>query len=131
MMYDFWDMKCDRQNILSFWTTFCPFTPLTTWKVKILKNWKKHLEILSFYMCVPQIMIRWCTVPEIRWMTDVIVISHFGLFFALSFHFPISPKNQNLKKKLKNAWRYHHFTIMYQKSWSYAILFLRYGAWQM
>ena len=22
-----WDMKCDRQNVLSFWTIFCPFTP--------------------------------------------------------------------------------------------------------
>ena len=28
-------------------------------------------------------MIRWCTVPEIRCVTDVIVISYFGLFFAL------------------------------------------------
>ena len=28
-------------------------------------------------------MIRWCTVPEIRCMADVIVISYFGLFFAL------------------------------------------------
>ena len=28
-------------------------------------------------------MIRWCTVPEIRCVTDVIVISYFRLFFAL------------------------------------------------
>ena len=27
--------------------------------------------------------------------------------------------------------RYYHFTKVYQKSWSYATLFLRYGAWQM
>ena len=52
---------------LSFWI-FCPFTPLKTQKIKILKKWKKHLEI------------------------------------------------------------YHHFTEVYQKSWSYAIKFLRYGA---
>ena len=26
---------------LSFWTAFSPFTPLRTWKVKVLKNWKK------------------------------------------------------------------------------------------
>ena len=58
--------KHDGQNFLSFWTVFCPFTPLTTWKIKILKNWKK-------------------------------------------------------------VWRYHHFTQVYQKSWSYPILFLRYG----
>ena len=45
-----------------------------------------------------------------------------------NFHYNC-PKNQNLKKQ-KNAWRYH-FIRVYQKLWSYAILFLRYGAWQM
>ena len=53
MMYGSWDMECDGQNFLSFWTVFCPFTPLTTQKIKILKKWKKHLEILSFYTSVP------------------------------------------------------------------------------
>ena len=28
MMYDSWNMECDRQNFLSFWTVFCPFTSL-------------------------------------------------------------------------------------------------------
>ena len=31
----------------------------------------------------------------------------------------------------KNTRRYHHFTQVYQKSWSYAIQFLRYGAQRM
>ena len=83
MMYGSWDMEHDRQNFLSFWTIFCPFTPLTTQKIKILKKWKKHLEISSFYTSVPKIMIICYTVPEIWCMTDVIVIFHFGLFFAL------------------------------------------------
>ena len=51
MMYSFWDMEEDRHNFLSFWTSFCHFTPLTTQeiqKIKIMKKWKKHLEI-SFY----------------------------------------------------------------------------------
>ena len=39
--------------------------------------------------------------------------------------------NQKLKKMKKKAWRYNHFTQVYQKSWSYAILFLGYGAWRM
>ena len=48
IMYGSWDMECDRQNCLSFWTLFYPCTPpLTTQKIKILK------EILSFYTCVP------------------------------------------------------------------------------
>ena len=83
MMYGSWDMKHDRQNFLSFWTIFCPFTPLTTQKIKILKKWKKHLEISSFYTSVPKIMIICYTVLEIWCVTDVIVIFHFGLFLAL------------------------------------------------
>ena len=30
MMYGSWDIECDRQNFLSFWNIFCPFTLLTT-----------------------------------------------------------------------------------------------------
>ena len=63
MMYGSWDMKRDRQNFLSFWTVFCRFTPLTTWKIKILKNWKNHMEISSFYTSAPKIMIICFTVP--------------------------------------------------------------------
>ena len=84
MLYCSWDMACDRCNCyFSFWAIFCPFTPLTAQKIKILKKWKKYLEISPFYIWVPKIMIRWCMVPEIWCVTDVIVISHFGLFFAL------------------------------------------------
>ena len=58
MMYGSWDMKRDRCNCyFSFWAIFCLFTPLTTQKIKILKKWKKHLEISSFETSVPKIMI--------------------------------------------------------------------------
>ena len=49
MMYGSWDMECGRHNFLSFWTIFCPYTPLTTPKIKIFNKWKKKLEISSFY----------------------------------------------------------------------------------
>ena len=52
----------------------------------------------------------------------------FILNYFLHFYLPNTPKHQNQKKKKKNAWRYHHFTQVYQKSRSYAILFLRYMA---
>ena len=60
----------DRCNCyFSFWAIFCPFTPLTAQKIKILRKWKnekKHLEISSFYICVvSKNMVRYCTVPEI------------------------------------------------------------------
>ena len=38
MMYSSWDKEHSRQNFLSFWTIFCPFTPPTTSKTKIWKN---------------------------------------------------------------------------------------------
>ena len=81
MMYGSWDMKHDRQNFLSFWTIFCPFTPLTTWKIKILKNWKNHLEILSFYTGISKITIIWCMIPDIWSVTECLVI--LDCFFAL------------------------------------------------
>ena len=128
MHYCFWDMACDGCNCyFSFWAIFCPFTPLTVQKMKIKKKkkkkkhhhftevyqkswsytilflrhdvtdviiifhfglffallaplttrkikisikWKIFLEISLFYTCVPKIMIRWCTVPEIWCTTD-------------------------------------------------------------
>ena len=59
---DIWFLRyinCNRQNFLSYWDIFCPFTPLTAQKVKISEKWKKHI-----------------------------------------------------------IWTYHHFTQLYQKSWS-------------
>ena len=52
-------------------------------------------------------------------------------FFAILGNFlPFCPntlKNKKIKN-LKKPWRYHHFTQVYQKSWSSAILFQR---WRM
>ena len=53
MMYGSWDMDCNGQNFLSFWTIFCPFTPPNNRKSQNSKKWKNHQEILSFYTCVP------------------------------------------------------------------------------
>ena len=50
------------------------------------------------------------TVPEIWYVTHVIVIFHFVLFFAL-----LQPKKKKLKKKKKITWRYHYFTHVYHK----------------
>ena len=41
---------------------------------------------------------------------------------------PLAARKMKISKIwIKKAWRYQHFTHVYQKSWSYAILFLRYG----
>ena len=130
MMYGSSDMECTGQNVLLFWTIFCPFDSLTTEKIKILKKWKKSLEISSSYISVQKLMIRWCTVPEIWCITDVIVISHFGLFFVVLT--PLTARKiKILKKWKKKAWRYHYFTYVYQELWSDDVWFLRYNVWQM
>ena len=117
MLYCSIDMVRNRCNCyFSFWANFFPFTSLIAQKIKIFKKWKKRLEISSFYR-YPSKIIRWCTVPEI--------------WCATERRKDGQPEKSKLKKNEKNPWRYHHFTIMYQKSWSYAILFLRYGAWRM
>ena len=50
MMYGSWDMVRNGCIYFSLWAIFCPFTLLTAWKIKILKKWKKHQEISSFYI---------------------------------------------------------------------------------
>ena len=42
--YNVWFLRYEvwQTDFLSFWMIFCSFTPLTTWKIKILKNWKKN-----------------------------------------------------------------------------------------
>ena len=62
------------------------------------KKMKKSLEISSFYILVSEIMIISYTVPEIWHMTDVIVIFHFGLFFALLPLMAQKIKTSRLKK---------------------------------
>ena len=49
MLYCFWDTVHDRCNCyFSFWAIFCPFTPITTQKIKIPKKIKNCLEISPF-----------------------------------------------------------------------------------
>ena len=51
--YGSWDTKHNRQNFLSFWTIFCPLTPLKTHNIKILKKWKKIIgSIIILQMCI-------------------------------------------------------------------------------
>ena len=116
----------------SSWSIFCTFTPLTAWKKKLSKTWKKHLEISSFYTSVPKIMITGYTVPGIWHVTDVTVTFSFWAIFCLFTPLTAQKiKMKDMKKKKQQLWRYLHFTQVYQKSWLYAILFLRYGMWQM
>ena len=87
----------NRQSFLSFWEIFCPFPPLLIQKIKILKNWKKLLEILSFYTGVilsdGHMMYGSWNMERDR------QFCHFGPYF--SFYDPNNRKNQNFEKKRK------------------------------
>ena len=104
-MYSSWDMEHDRHFFVIL-TIFCPFTPVTTQKIKTLKKWKKRFEILSFHTCAPQMKIIWCMVLEIWSVTDTF-FSNCGSFFAL---LPIEQPRKSKFWKNRNAWRCHHFT---------------------
>ena len=125
-----WDIVHDKCNCyFSFLAIFCSFTPLTAWKKKIWKNGKKnHLEISSFYTSVPKSWLH--AIMFLRYGMWQVQLLFFILGYFFLFHPPNSPKNENFKKKEKSTWRYH-FKHIYQKSWSYTILFLRFGTWQI
>ena len=95
--------------------------------MKFWQNEKNLPDIIILHKCTLNGK-HWCMVPEIWSVTDRIAC-YFGPFFTLLAHLK-TPQKSKYWKNGKNDWRYH-FTQVYQKSWSYAILFLRYGAWFM
>ena len=98
------------QTIFCLFGQFFALLPLKNLKVNILKKWKKHLEVLSFYTSVPKIMIIWYTVPEIWHMTDVIILCYFLPFYPRN-----SLKNENLKKNEKKHLEVSSFYICVPK----------------
>ena len=98
---------------------FFPFAPLIPQKIKMEK--------------VPgdTIILHMCTTNDNHMVHSSWDMEHNGQNF-LSFldHFlpflSYQSKNSKFWKNLKNTWRYCRYTQVYQKSLSYATLFLRY-----
>ena len=115
-MYDAWFLRYETQSSFSFWTIFCPLSPLTTWKIKILKKWKKKTRDIHHFTLV---YLKWQSYDvwflEI-WRSTDRFFCHFGLFFAPIP--PNKPQNQNYEKIKKHV---------YHKWKSYHAWFLRYG----
>ena len=93
---------------------FGPFFSLTTWRIKILKKWNKHIHVYHkwrwFLRCKMQ--------PTVFWTI-------FCSFTSLT-----TWKIKILKKWKNHLSRCHYFTNMYQKSQSYDVCFIRYGVQQ-
>ena len=79
----------------------------TLQKTKILKKWKKHLEMSSFQTCATKNTIKWCMLTQI-WSAKDIIFCHFRPFFALLPHY--WPRKLNFRKNVQNTWRYYPFT---------------------
>ena len=105
MLHGSWDMEHNRQffvwsttdNFLSFRAIFRPFIPLNTWKIKILKKWKKKKmpwDIISLHLCTTNdnhmVYGSWGMGAQ---QTDCFVI----LGYFLLFYFT-NQKNQNFEK---------------------------------
>ena len=110
--YGSWDIEPDRQIFLLFRTS------LTTQNIKILKKFKKHLEISSFYTNASKIMIICHTATEI-WCVTHVIIFHFGPLFTLLP--PNCPKNEDFQKMKKtpgdaiilHKWTKNHDHMLY------------------
>ena len=95
MIYGSWNIRCDRQKFSSFWAIFCPFSPLTSWKIKILTLKKKNLNILSSSRFVPLLVI--IHVWFLRYGAQQ-TLSFVILYCFLPFYPSIDPENQNFEK---------------------------------
>ena len=97
MIYGSWNIRCNRQNFLSFWAIFCPFCPLTTQKITTLKSKKnkKHLEIFNEkWQSYDVGLLRYGA-----WQTEFFVV----LDRFLPFYSPMDPENQNFEKMKKTS----------------------------
>ena len=129
-MFGSWDIEHNRQNFLPFRAILCPFTPITTQKIKILKIWKKTPGGL--------IILNMSTINENHIMYESWDMEHdrqnFFSFWTIFCPFtpspPNNPENQNFEKMKKKRCGYHHFTQVYNKWQSYDIWFLRYEVHQ-
>ena len=126
-MYGSWYKEHDRQIFLSFWMIFCPFSPLTTQKIKILEKWKIHGDFANLHMC---------TIHENHMIHDSWDMEHdrqnflsSWVIFALLIPLAICKINI-LKKMKKKPWGYYHFTHVYHKLEENHAWFLRYGVWR-
>ena len=106
---------------MSFWAIFCPFTLSMDPKNQNFEKMKKMpADITILRMCIINDNHMMYGSWDIKYDRHN-VLSFWTIFCSFSKFWETG----------NNMWRYHHFTKVYQKSWSYAMLFMRYGAWQI
>ena len=91
-------MECDRQNVLSLWTVFCPFTPHMDPENQNFEKMKKTLEdiiILQMFTINDSRMIYGFS-DRVHQTKFFVILEHFVLFYL-----PNNLKNQNFEKLKK------------------------------
>ena len=121
MIYDSWNIKCDRQKFLSFWTLFYPFSSLATWRIKTFRLKKTTGDTIILYIC---------TINDNHMMYGSWDMECIRQFFVILDRFlPFGQRKSKFSKNEKNTWRYYHFANVYHKWQLYEVWFLRYVAW--
>ena len=111
-----------------------PPPPPNSWKnKKFKKNEKKKTEDI--------IILHNCTISDDHRLYCSWDMAHgrcnYFSFSTIFCPFTLLPArktkiSKKMKKKTKKKpWRNHYFTQVYQNSWSYATMFLRYGTWDV
>ena len=148
-----WDTEWDRHNFLSFWVIFALLPLYQPEKITILQSEKNPWRYMAIIWCMVSeiwrvkdkifvILCPWIsffTLMYHKWWSYKAWLLRYEVWQAeftviLGYFLPFYPtnnlKNKKYKKKKKNTWRYHHFTLVYNKWRPYDVWFLRYGAWQ-
>ena len=100
VMYGSWDTEWDRQNFLSFWAIFCPFTLYGPRKSKFWKNKKKSEDNIILQMCTinDSHMIYGSWDMECNGHNFFVTSDHFLPFYPLT-----TQKNHNFVKMKKTS----------------------------
>ena len=126
---DVWFLRYGvRQNVLSFWATFCSFTPVMISKIKTLKLWKTEKNTWR-YCCFTHVYHIWQSCDEwflrygVQWVERFVILDCFSPYYPA-----MDPKNQTFAKMKiipDDIIILHKCTINYNH-----IMYLRYGAKQ-
>ena len=122
MMYGSWDINWIFGHFVLFFALL-PSNKMKNQNFEKLKKTPGDIIILHMSTINENYMI--CGSWDME--CDRQIFFSFWTIFWLFYTPIITQRIKILKNWKKNTWKYHHFTQLYEKSWSHAILFLRYG----
>ena len=126
--YDVWFLRYRARQIqfVVILSYFLHSYSQTTQKDKILKKFKEKTPRDHYFT---QVYHKWQSYKIWFLRYEVQQAESFCHFVPFFPFIPLTTQKIKILKMCKKTWRYH-FTQVYQKSWSYAILFLKYCAWR-